>query len=292
MAGLVKNYQLQRLSEEGKKRGNTIDGCYGGDLIIYADKNEFTPELPSKDLLSYDLVYLMTSKRRWEWYQTAEYLNQKKGTIIVNRKSIDPTYNYFLTSASDYKKQVDNNLPFPKSSMVFNRNSALLQLQKYTFPLIVKVTGGRQGKGVFKIDDEEGLVNIIEENSDKAPFTMREFIPNDGDIRVFTVGYKAVGAMKRTPTKPGEFRSNISQGGKGESFDLNANPKIRELAERVSEVTKTEIAGVDIMINKVTGELNILEVNPGPQFEGLEKYTGVNAAEKIIEYFELLALGK
>jgi glutathione synthase/RimK-type ligase-like ATP-grasp enzyme len=29
-----------------------------------------------------------------------------------------------------------------------------------------------------------------------------------------------------------------------------------------------------------------LEINPSPQFEGFEKYTGVNVGEKIIEYFE------
>ena len=62
----------------------------------------------------------------------------------------------------------------------------------------------------------------------------------------------------------------------------------KELAEKAAQITKTEIAGVDIIINKETGELYILEVNPAPQFEGLEKYTGVNVAVTIIEYFESL----
>ncbi|BCX15035.1 MAG: hypothetical protein KatS3mg088_718 [Patescibacteria group bacterium] len=60
--------------------------------------------------------------------------------------------------------------------------------------------------------------------------------------------------MKRMPTREGEFRSNISQGGKGESFDLEKYPEIKDLAEKAAKVTRTEIAGVDIIINKSTGK--------------------------------------
>jgi glutathione synthase/RimK-type ligase-like ATP-grasp enzyme len=116
---------------------------------------------------------------------------------------------------------------------------------------------------------------------------IREYIPNDGDIRVFCVGYSAIGAMKRTPPK-GDFRSNISVGGSGTEYDLSKNPKVKEIAEKFSRVMELEIAGVDVMIHKDIGEPYILEINPGPQFMGLEKYTKTNAALEIIKYFEFL----
>jgi RimK family alpha-L-glutamate ligase len=188
----------------------------------------------------------------------------------------------------NYLKQYRQKLPFPKSALIFSSKSIDSIIDKFNFPLIVKASVGRQGRGVFKADSKEELVKKVSKLQEtKQSVIIREFIPNDGDIRVFCVGYRAIGAMRRIP-KEGEFRSNISLGGKGEKFDLEKYPKVKKLAEKAAKVTATEIAGVDIIIHKETGKPYILEVNPGPQFTGLEKYTGTNAALEIIKYFEKL----
>lgn len=291
VVGLVKNNQLLRVQEEGKKRDHVVDGCYASDLIIKAATGSFEVLLKNgKSLDSYDLIYLWSvGKRRWDWYTAAEYLNKTKGTIVVNKKAIDSSYNYFLSSASDYAKQTENNLPYPKSAIIFSEKSVDLVGGDFDFPIIVKISEGRQGKGVFlvnnKVEMKEKVTELLLEN---PSVILREFIPNDGDIRIFTVGYKAIGAMKRTPTKEGEFRSNISQGGTGEPYDLKNSPEVRYIAEKLSVVTRTEVAGVDIMMDINTGKPYILEINPGPQFTGFEKYTGINAAGEIIKYFEKL----
>jgi RimK family alpha-L-glutamate ligase len=265
-----------------------VRGCLSSDLVVTVSGKGFYPTIEGKEFKE-DLIYLWAvSKRRWEWYTTAHFLNEKDQTVIVNKKAIDPGYRYYLCSAYDYLRQVKENLPFPKSAVVFNAKGAQKALRDFSFPLILKKSESRQGKGIYKVEDEKELVRIIEElKQESSSFVMREFIPNDGDIRVFTVGYKAIGAMKRTP-RPGDFRSNISQGGSGEKFDLTSDPKVREIAEKASWVTATEIAGVDIIINRKTKLPYILEINPGPQFEGLEKYTQTNAALEIIKYFESL----
>ena len=291
IVGLVNNPQLKRLQQEAKKKGHQLDGCYTSDLIITTSNQQFTPILKNKDISSYDLIYLWAiGKRRWEWYTVAQYLHQQNKTKIVNQKIIDPSYLYYLSPAIDYLKQFQNKLPFPKSTIVFKAKAVNSIIKDYSFPLIVKSSAGRQGKGVFKVNSITELKTAILQGSqqDTTPsFVIREFIPNDGDVRIFTVGYKAIGAMKRTP-KSNDFRSNISQGGSGANFDLSSNPQIKQLAEKLSQLTQTEIAGVDIMINKETNKPYILEINPGPQFTGFEKYTKINAAQKIIEYFETL----
>lgn len=288
VVGLVKNGQLLRLREEAEKRGHTLEGCYASDLIIEASTDNFVPTIRGKELGSYDLIYLWAvGKRRWEWHTACLYLNEKQKTIIVNRKIIDPAYHYYLSPAIDYLRQTEHKLPYPKSTIVFSSKGLKEILSGYDFPLIVKIPDGRQGRGVYKVEDFTHLKEVVDEitNEGKACI-IREFIPNDGDIRVFTVGYKAIGAMARTPKK-GDFRSNISQGGTGENYDLDLNPEVREIAEKASRITKTEIAGVDIIISKKDGKPYILEVNPGPQFTGFEKYTGINAAEEIIKYLDL-----
>jgi len=291
IVGLVKNPQLNRLKQEAEKKGHHLEGCYSSDLIIKTSPQEFTPLLKDKDITSYDLIYLWAiSKRRWEWYTAAHYLNQKHNIKILNQKIIDPSYLYFLSPASDYLKQFKNKLPFPKSAIVFNAKTVDTVIKDFSFPLILKDSLGRQGKGIFKVNSLVELKTAIlqgTQQNNTSSFVIREFIPNDGDIRIFTVGYKAIGAMKRTP-KSGDFRSNISQGGSGNNFNLSEHPQVQKIAEKLSQLTKTEIAGVDIMLHQKTQQPYILEINPGPQFTGFEKYTKINAAQKIIEYFEAL----
>lgn len=289
IVGIVRNDQVGRVREEAEKRGHSVGACYASDLVIEASPQSFVPTIRGQRLEDFGLIYLWaTGKRRWEWYTACLYLNLQHNTTIVNQKVVELTYNYYLSPAADYLKQTENNLSFPKSLIVFSSKELHQLVSGYEFPLIVKVPDGRQGRGVHKVGNFDELEKVVDEiTKDKSACVIREFIPNDGDIRVFTVGHKAVGAMKRTP-KEGDFRSNISQGGTGEKYDLEANPEVREIAERASEVTKTEIAGVDVMISKKDGKPYILEVNPGPQFMGLEKYTGVNVAGKIVEYFEKL----
>jgi RimK family alpha-L-glutamate ligase len=296
IVGLVKNPQFLRLKEEGAKGGHVVDGCYASDLVIKATTKDFDVLLRGSNipLSEYDLIYLWAvGKRRWDWYVAMQFLNRNYRVAIVNKKSINPQYNFFMSSSSDYLKQTENNLPYPKSAIIFSAKSIDEVLEGFSFPLVVKIGEGRQGRGVFKVGDRKELVRRVKKLLEGNPSVIiREFIPNDGDIRVFTVGYKATGAMKRTPVKEGEFRSNISQGGKGEYFDLSNYPNIKDIAEKLSKITYTEIAGVDIMMNKETGKPYILEINPGPQFTGFEMYTGINVAGEIIKYFEKLFKNK
>lgn len=289
IAGLVNNPQLDRIKQEAEKRGHLVDGCYSTDLIINAGPQKFEPILRNQNIDKYQLIYLWAiSKRRWEWYVSANYLHQKFGTVIVNQKVTEKDYQYFLSPASEYLKQTENHINYPQSALVFDTKGALQAASQFVLPFILKVSNGRQGKGVHKITSLDQIEPIIKENQENSPsFVLREFIPNDGDIRVFTIGYKAIGAMKRTP-KTGDFRSNISQGGEGDVFDLNSRPDIQQIAETMSKLTRTEIAGVDIMLHQETDQPYVLEVNPGPQFTGFEQYTQINAAENIVKYFESL----
>lgn len=297
IVGLTRNPQFLRIVEEGKKRGHYVEGCYVSELTVFSDSSSFTPTLRGKSFEGYDLIYFWAlGKRRWEWYAAVDFINKQSlllrnktyGIIIVNKVVIDPAENYSPTPLISFWKQYENKLPFPASALLFSSKSVVEVIDKFKFPVIVKGSTTHKGKGVFLANSQEEIEKIIKENKELSPsFIIREFIPNDGDIRVFTVGYRAIGAMKRIP-KEGDFRSNISLGGRGENFDLSLRDDVRQLAEKVSEVTKTEIAGVDIILHKETGKPYILEVNPGPQFTGFEKYTGINAALEIVKYFEEL----
>ena len=187
VAGLKNNLQLKRLVDEGKKDDCEVVGCYSSELVITAEKNNFEPTLRGKSLQSYDLIYLWAvSKRRWEWYTACYFLNKKFGTKIVNAKIIDPTYQLYLSPAMDYIKQIDNKILFPKSHILHNKSSVKAIASDLNFPVILKTASGRQGSGVFKIESAKELEDKITElKAVSDTFVVREFIPNDGDIRVF-----------------------------------------------------------------------------------------------------------
>lgn len=81
--------------------------------------------------------------------------------------------------------------------------------------------------------------------------------------------------------------SNIHQGGEGTPVKLSDEE--RKTALKAAKAMGLSIAGVDI-IRSSRGPL-VLEVNASPGF-GIEKITGHNVAEKIIEYVEQNAKGK
>lgn len=287
IAGLKKNIQLERLREEGEKRGHVVEGCLASELTIFSSNSQFKPSLRGKKL-EYDLVYLVVSKRRWEWYLACYYLRERFKTVIVNSKVVDPDYKLYITPFMNYYRQFKEEIPFPKSALVFSEKSLPSVMKDFNYPVIVKTSLGRQGRGVFKVDNVDELKVSVAEGLEVAnSVIVREFLPNDGDIRILTVGFKAIGAMKRIP-RQGDFRSNISLGGRGEKFDLSKSPGIAEIAEHASRLTRTEVAGVDVMINKNNDKPYLLEVNPSPQFKGFEKFVGTNVAEEIIKYFETL----
>lgn len=289
VVGIVENPHMDRLWEEGYKRGHNIVGCYTTELTINTSKNEFNPTLRGKKLSDFDLVYLWTlGKRRWEWISVCRFLHEKFGTIIVNKSVLGKDFFYNPSAVGEFLLQSRNNIPFPKTSVIFSKRSLESVIDGYNFPLIVKSGESRKGREVFLANNKDEVYRLVDNLEEKGkPILIREFITNDGDVRVFCIGYRAYAAMRRVAPK-GDFRTNISVGGRGEPFDLEKSPEIKEIAELSSKVLGVEIAGVDIITHKDTKETFVLEVNPGPQFLGIESSTKVNIALKIIEYFEKL----
>lgn len=283
--GIKQGSQFLRLEEEAKKLGHEIVGCKSSDLVIKSGEGIFEASVNRTNLNTFDLIYFcagIEQKNRLEWFVVADYLNRIAKTRIVNQ-IVAGGKNYFPNQTWFYLKQFENKILEPLSFTLYDPNNLDEIASEVGFPMIVKISETHQGKGIFLANSREEVLKIFEENPEKA-VVLRKFIPNDGDIRIFVVGGKAIGAMSRIP-KEGEFRSNISQGGRGEPFNLEANPDIKNLAEEAAKVSEIEIAGVDILIDKDSKKAYVLEVNVGPQFRGLEQVTGINVASEIIKYF-------
>lgn len=151
-------------------------------------------------------------------------------------------------------------------------------------PVIIKLLEGTQGVGVILAETENSAKSIIEAFSGlQTNILIQEFIKESKgvDIRAFVINGKVVGAMERQGAE-GEFRSNLHRGGSGRVIKLTKEEKL--IAIKAAKVLGLNIAGVD-MLRSNNGSL-IIEVNSSPGLEGIETVTGINIAQKIVEYIE------
>lgn len=151
-------------------------------------------------------------------------------------------------------------------------------------PVIVKNVEGTQGFGVVLAETRKAAESVIGAFRQlNADILVQEFIEesNGEDLRCFVVDGAVVAAMKRIAA-PGEFRSNLHRGGSAEPVELTAREA--ESAVRAARSLQLGIAGVDLLRSK-RGPL-VMEVNPSPGLEGIEKTTGVDVGTRVIEFVE------
>lgn len=192
----------------------------------------------------------------------------------------------------------DAGVNYPKTSLVKDLDGLPKEMADRKFPLVVKLSqGGRHGLGTFWIKDHYGLTELKEKLTARikiavakrraAPvyqnFLVQDFIENDGDYRVMVVGYKCIGGYKRA-VKEEKLVMNKSV---GKSVNLAKVPEeVVRQAETAAKALGVEVAGIDLVKERHTDKIFVIEVNEAPQFKVFEKRTGVNAAREILLYLK------
>jgi hypothetical protein len=134
-------------------------------------------------------------------------------------------------------------------------------------PVISKIIDGSQGKGIIKHDTKESLEAFLKKDPDTL-FIFQEFIPNDGDYRVFFLKNTLVYAIKRVTNDKKEFRNNVSLGGTQEFVELEKEAKF--IADMARQSMGFDVTGVDLIQHEKTKKWYIIEINAAPQFTGPE----------------------
>jgi ribosomal protein S6--L-glutamate ligase len=147
---------------------------------------------------------------------------------------------------------------------------------------VIKLLEGTQGVGVILAENHKTARSILDTlNRLKKKVLVQEFIEEaeGADIRVFVVGNQVVASMKRQ-ARGDDFRSNIHQGGEGTRIQITQEEE--EIALFSAKILNLDVAGVDILRSR-RGPL-VLEVNPSPGLEGIERSTKVNVAREILNF--------
>jgi glutathione synthase len=153
--------------------------------------------------------------------------------------------------------------------------------------VILKPLYGNGGAGVFRLTPEDKNLTSLHElfsGFSREPLIVQKFLPDvsNGDKRVILVDGEPVGAINRVPAK-GEVRSNMHVGGRPEKVELTARD--REICARIGPVLRDHgqvFVGIDVIGDYLT-EINVTSPTG---IQELERFDGVNIAEKIWEAIE------
>ena len=135
------------------------------------------------------------------------------------------------------------------------------------------------GKGSLRFDDPEIAYNAWKMLSRVGmPLIVQEYLENPGrDLRVFVVGSEVVATAYKYGG-PGEWKTNVAQGGK--MVEEPVPEEVLDLGVRAAKALGLDYSGVDIM-ETPRGPV-VLEANGSPGWQALKAVTGVDIAEKIV----------
>jgi glutathione synthase len=153
--------------------------------------------------------------------------------------------------------------------------------------IIMKPLYGNGGAGVFRLDPNDRNFSSLYElfvGINREPLIAQKFLSDvsKGDKRVILVDGEPVGAINRVPAD-GETRSNMHVGGRPEKVGLTERDI--EICERIGPLLR-EKGQIFVGIDVIGGNLTEINVTSPTGIQELERFDGINVAEKIWEAIE------
>ncbi|MWB78616.1 30S ribosomal protein S6--L-glutamate ligase [Pseudooceanicola sp. 216_PA32_1] len=279
------NYSTRRIVDEGESRGHTVEVI--DTARCYMAINALAPEIhyDGQRLPRYDAVVPRIGASITPYGTALIRQFETIGTYCVNGSA-------GITASRDklhaHQVLARHKIGMPVTAFANSPKDTenLIGLVGKA-PLIVKLLESTQGKGVVLAETAKAADSVISAfRGLKANFLVQQFVKEAAgeDIRCLVIGNRVVASMKRT-ARPGEFRSNLHQG--GEATSVRVTKEERDTALRAARAFGLNMAGVDLL--RSDSGPKVLEVNSSPGFEGIEKASGKDVVSRLYDEIELRA---
>jgi len=171
-------------------------------------------------------------------------------------------------------------LPIPKTYVTEMAHWAHRASQGFK-RIVYKPIVGSLGLGSMKFDSPDLAFNAYKTLERWGhPLYVQEYLENPGrDIRAFVLGESVLTSIYRVAA-PGEWKTNVAQGAQAKPARLS--PELEQLATKAAEALDLLYAGVDLL--ETEQESVVIEVNGSPSWQGLQKATGVDVAERLVQF--------
>jgi len=273
---------IEDLSKEAGELGHKVMLVSAVDLSGHIDERGSKFYAKSVELETQDLVFLRGLGRG-----TCEKITKRIGVLthleLSGVRVINPVgpllnaRNKYLTMCNLARAGI----PIPptfvtESALQAYRNARVMRRIVYK-PII-----GSMGYGSLKFEDPDLAYNAFQSlEMIGRPMMVQKYIPSASrDTRVFVIGQRVAAAMIRQAA-PGEWKSNVSQGGR--ASPAAPSPELSELAIKATEALGLDYSGVDVAEIPDRGYC-VLEINASPSWQALRQTTSVNVPRELLLY--------
>jgi [lysine-biosynthesis-protein LysW]--L-2-aminoadipate ligase len=176
-------------------------------------------------------------------------------------------------------------IPTPRTLVAFSSEQALEALDRLGYPAVIKPVIGSWGRLVARVRDREEAAALIEareaaNDSTSQIFYLQEYVRRpERDVRAIVAGDSIVATIYRYQP-PGDWRTNVSRGGRAEEAKLP--PGQQELILKAAETVGGGVLGIDAM--EGPSGLVVHEVNGTVEFRGAASVSGSNIPRRIVQY--------
>jgi len=169
---------------------------------------------------------------------------------------------------------------------IFTRSiNEIEKFKKKYKKIVIKPTHGYGGKNIVFINKSMEKNKISNYLKKHEHVMAQKFIPQIkyGDKRIFIIGGTIRGAIRRIPKKD-SIVSNLGQGGKAVETTLTKKElSIAKIVALNLKKSKIVFAGIDLISNYLTGDINITSPTGLKNFKDL---TGVDLAVDFWDFLE------
>jgi len=177
----------------------------------------------------------------------------------------------------------ENNVPQPEVRLAFSETSALEEIEKMGYPVVLKPAVGSWGRLLSKVTDRDSAESILEHKTvlgtyHHSIFYIQEYIEtNDRDIRSFVVGDECIAAVYRTSE---HWITNTARG--AETSNCPVTEEVSKISLDAAKAVGGGIVAVDLFETNKGYLVN--EVNYTMESKNSVDVTGVNIPGKITDY--------
>lgn len=270
-------HESRRLRNEGARAGWRITVAPFDRLGFVVRPRRRSVYLGNKDVFrSFDVIYF---RHFYPYISEALLLAEwarYRGLRVIDRRLAEK--NFVQSKMYNYWKLAEAGLPVPPGFQVLDLRTASRLLKGNRWPVVGKGVHGSRGRYVFRLESPAQARRELKRDM-VGFFTFQDYLEIEAEYRVLTVGYRAIGAMRKI-RPDGDFRHNLAIGAVGSSAELPG--RLLRLCERAARILGHEFAGIDLAL--ADGKPCILEVNRAPGFAGFEEATGINVAAAFLRH--------
>lgn len=231
------------------------------NLLIDGDNTQIRSEKTGEDLADFDHILCITTApfERRHIFNCYGCYCRKHGVNMA-----DDTFANASGKLYEMWRLWECDVPVPKTAYGSVAFLGKCLNENFGGVAVLKSIRGTKGQDNYLVHSAEEIAHIVEENPD-VEYILQNFIPNDGDYRVVTLGFEPYLTIYRSSGGK-DHRNNTSLGGDAKVIPQEeVDPVILEMSRKAARAVNKRFAGVDVITNKETGEHSILEVNHTPQ---------------------------